>query len=121
MSKTTKSTKLPRPLNWHILVRKKRPKEVSKGGIFLPDESQKNQAYLQHCAEVVALGPMCFTNKDTGEVWPNAPDVKPGDWLIIPQHTPLKITVEDEDYFLITDTSILASVPDPEAISVYNV
>ena len=116
-----KKTNLPKPLNWHILVRKKKPLEKTKSGIILADESIKNQNYLQHCAEVVEVGPMCFTDKDTGQKWPNATELKPGDWIIIPQHSPLKVVVDDEEYYLVTDTGVLALVPDPEAIKVYSI
>ena len=90
---------LPKPSGWKILIKKKKPNEKSKGGIYLPDQAKEAESYMDICAHRWA---------------------EPGDWVIVPKFTQFKMEIEEEEYRFINDDEIIAIVPDPTAIKVYS-
>ena len=110
---------LPQPQGWHILIKKPKPKDKSVGGILLPDMAKDAEDYLSVCAQVVAIGPMCWCDKATGEPWATGPWAKPGDWVVIPRYTQFKMLIDDEDYRFINDDEIIAVINDPTVMKVY--
>ena len=112
------STKLPRPQGWKVLIKKKKPKEKTEGGIILPDSAQDAESWLDITAQVVALGPLCYKNRQTGESWPN-PYCEEGDWVIVPKFTQFKMDIDGEEYRFINDDEVIAVIDDPTVIKVY--
>lgn len=113
-------TNLPRPSGWRLLVKTRKPKEKTSGGIILSDSSKEAEAYLNITAEVVAMGPICFHDRNTGEAWKGGVWCKPGDNVIIPKFTPLKFEIDGVDYRIINDDEVIATIDDPSVIKVYS-
>ena len=88
------TTKLPEPKGWKVLIEKPKPKEKTAGGIFLPDQAKDAESYLSICAKVVAVGPMCWCDRETGDQWNGGPWAKPGDWIIVPKFTQFMMDID---------------------------
>ena len=105
-------TKLPRPQGWKILIKKKKPKEKSEGGILLPDEAKAAESWLDITAQVVALGPDCYHDRSVR--------CKEGDWVIVPKFTQFRMEIDGEEYRFINDDEVIAVIDDPTVIKVYS-
>ncbi|HET6443742.1 MAG TPA: co-chaperone GroES family protein [candidate division Zixibacteria bacterium] len=114
------TNKLPSPRGYKILIKKRAPKEVTSGGIILPDSVKDVESWLEICAQIVALGPYCYCDRDTGTPWPLGPWCKVGDWVIVPKFTQFKMDIEGEEYRFINDDEVIAVVDDPSMIKVYS-
>lgn len=71
------------PLSCWILVQYKLAKPMV-GSIHLPDASRDDDQFKITAARVVAMGPTCFRNEATGELFAEAPWFKAGDFVRVP-------------------------------------
>ncbi len=115
----TKIDLLPVPQGYKILILKQKPKDKTDGGIIIPDEAKETESYLMTVAKVIALGPLAYRNRETGEAWKSGPWAKVGDWVIIPRFTQFKMEINGEEYRFINDDEIIATVEDPASVKVY--
>ena len=111
--------KLPVPQGWKILIKKPQPKKETAGGIILPDVSKDAESYMQITAEIVALGPLCYKERQSGKPWCSGPWCEVGDWAIVPKFTQFKMEIDGEEYRFINDDEVIAVVADPTNIKVY--
>lgn len=74
------------PLGSRVLVQVRSPKAKTKGGIFLPSETQETIAANTQVAKVRALGPLCFQSRTTGQPWPEGAWCKEGEYVRIPKY-----------------------------------
>lgn len=105
-------TKLPQPQGWKILIKKKKPKEKTEGGVILSDLSLEAESWLDITAQVVALGAGCYADRE--------PYCKEGDWVIVPKFTQFKMDIDGEEYRFVNDDEIIATIDDPTVIKVYS-
>merc|ERR1712113_134475 len=87
------------PLFDRILVSRAVAATKTKGGIMLPESSQKKL----NEAVVVACGPGAVDSD--GDVIPVSVSV--GDKVLLPEYGGTKLTLDDEDFLLIRDSEIL--------------
>lgn len=120
MKRTQMTDNLPKPAGWKILIKKKKPKEKSKGGIYLPDQAKEAESFMDISAQVVAVGPLAWCDRETGERWKCERWANPGDWVIVPKFTQFKLIIDDEEYRFINDDEIIATIDDPSVIQVYS-
>lgn len=90
------------PLADRILVKVLDAKDVTKGGIVLPDSAKEKPQE----AEIVAVGKGRVTNE--GKVV--APEVKPGDKVLFGKYSGTEITVDGAEYLILKEEDILAIV-----------
>ncbi len=90
------------PLADRILVKVLDAKDVTKGGIVLPDSAKEKPQE----AEVVAVG----KGKVTTEGKVVAPEVKPGDKILFGKYSGTEITVDGNEYLILKEEDILAIV-----------
>ena len=90
------------PLADRILVKVLEAKDVTKGGIVLPDTAKEKPQE----AEVVAVGKGRIS--DEGKVI--TPEVKAGDKILFGKYTGTEITVDDKEYLILKEEDILAIV-----------
>jgi chaperonin GroES len=90
------------PLADRIMVKVLEAKEVTKGGIVLPDTAQEKPQE----AEVVAVG----KGKVTTEGKVVTPEVKPGDKILFGKYSGTEITMDGTDYLILKEEDILAIV-----------
>ncbi len=90
------------PLGDRVLVKPLEEKEVSKGGIIIPDTAKEKPQE----GEVVALG----TGKldDDGKKIPF--NVKKGDKVLMPKYGGTEVKINDEEYQIVREEDILAVI-----------
>lgn len=90
------------PLADRILVKVLEAKEVTRGGIVLPDTAKEKPQE----AEVIAIGK--GKTSDEGKVI--APEVKVGDKVLFGKYSGSEITVDGKEYLILKEEDILAIV-----------
>ena len=88
------------PLADRIMVKVLEAKEVTKGGIVLPDTAKEKPQE----AEVIAVGKGKVS--DEGKVIP--PEVKVGDKVLFGKYSGTEITVDGKEYLILKEEDILA-------------
>ena len=74
------------PLGSRILFQIKRAVKRTKGGIWLADETVDTENQNTQVAKVIAVGPLAFKSRSTGEPWPEGAWVKVGDFARVPKY-----------------------------------
>ncbi|MFH1995461.1 MAG: co-chaperone GroES [Candidatus Omnitrophota bacterium] len=90
------------PLADRIMVKVLEAKDVTKGGIVLPDTAKEKPQE----AEVVAVGKGRVS--DDGKVI--APEVKSGDKIIFGKYSGTEVTVDGTEYLILKEEDILGIV-----------
>ena len=70
---------LPEPSGWRLLVLPFTPKEKTKGGIIIAQESLEKLRIATNCGYVIKVGPLAYHDK---EKFPTGPWCKKGQWVI---------------------------------------
>lgn len=73
------------PLGSLMLVMIRQPK-THAGGIELQSEARKTEHDNTQVAKVIAIGPMCFRNRNTGDMWPEGAWCQVGDFVKVPKY-----------------------------------
>ncbi len=90
------------PLADRVMVKVLEAKDVTKGGIVLPDSAQEKPQE----AEVIAVG----KGKVTTEGKVVAPEVKAGDKILFGKYSGTEIKVDGNEYLILKEEDILAIV-----------
>lgn len=93
----------------------------SKKTIFAPTQFLQNDKYESVAALVVAVGPVAFRNRDTGELYAGAPWFKVGDWVHIPRTEGSPFSYRGVPMVTIADDRVYQVVEDPKDIAPINV
>ena len=75
-----------KPLAEFVIVQIRIAKRRTSGGILLIDEGMDRELDNTQVAKVVAIGPMAFTNRSTGEPWAGGAWYKVGDYVRAPKY-----------------------------------
>lgn len=94
-------TKL-KPLGNRVLVKRLESEEKVKGGIILPDTAKKKQ----ETAQVIALG----SGKKDKEGNPISFPVKVGDKILMEKYSGQEVTLEGDEYTILSADEIIAIV-----------
>lgn len=103
----------PEPIGWKVLVKIKDIKDVTQGGIILPQAVIDNQRALMTVGQVLAIGPLAFQRADMKDVgdW-----YSPGDHVLFGKYNGARFMVGGEELRLMNEDEILGRVSDPNAI-----
>ena len=82
---------LPQPSGWRLLVLPFTPKEKTKGGIIIAQESLDKARIATNCGYVVKMGPMAYGDK---EKFPTGAWCKQGDWVIFARYAGSRLPIE---------------------------
>ena len=112
------------PLGSNVLVQIMLPKEMTAGGIILPDDTKDANADTTQVAKVISSGPLAFKNRNNGEQWPEGAWATPGDFVRIPRYGgdrfKVKTATKDVQFALIRDLDLIARVTgDPTKVISY--
>lgn len=110
---------LPAPLLWRVLVMPVQPKQVSKGGIILAQESQKAEGHLQIVGKVVAMGPVAGKSEQFKVDGIPQFDVKVGDWVIFGRYTGQRCEFKGVKLILMNDDQLIAKANGPDGFRIY--
>lgn len=69
-----------------VLIQVRRPKEKSKGGIYLTDQNVEGQLYDEQVGRVVAIGQAAFRNPADMSQWAEDPWFEVGDFVRFPKY-----------------------------------
>ena len=103
---------LPVPSGWRLLVLPFTPKEKTKGGIIIAQESLDNARIATNCGYVVKMGPMAYGDK---EKFPSGPWCKEGDWVIFARYAGSRLPIEGGEVRLLNDDEGLGTIKNPES------
>jgi len=74
------------PFGSRVLVQKRSPRAVTKGGIIVTGDTQETEFWNTQVAKVIHLGPGAFKNRDTLEAWPEGDWCKKGTYVRVPKY-----------------------------------
>ena len=107
---------LPQPSGWRLLVLPFTPKEKTKGGIIIAQESLDKARIATNCGYVVKMGPMAYGDK---EKFPTGPWCKEKDWVIFARYAGSRLPLEGGEVRLLNDDEVLGTIKDPESVLHY--
>ena len=107
---------LPNPVGYRILVLPFTPKEKTKGGIIIAQESLDKARIATNCGYVVKMGPMAYGDK---EKFPTGAWCKQGDWVIFARYAGSRLPIEGGEVRLLNDDEVLGTIKDPESVLHY--
>jgi co-chaperonin GroES (HSP10) len=106
-------SKLPTPSGWRMLVLPFTPKDRTKGGIIIAQESLDKLRIATNCGYVIKMGPLCY--QDT-EKFASGPWCKEGDWVIFARYAGSRLPIEGGEVRLLNDDEVLGTINNPEDI-----
>ena len=107
---------LPEPSGWRILVLPFTPKEKTKGGLIIAQESLDRLRIATNCGYVLKMGPLAYKDKDKFET---GPWCKKGDWVIFARYAGSRLPIEGGEIRILNDDEVLGTVQNPEAVLHY--
>ena len=102
---------LPELPGFNILVRPVSVKSITKGGIFIPDSTRDDMAYLTTVGRVLAIGDLAYQDMDK---FPNGPWCQIGDFICYGKHAGTKLFYQSVKLILLFDDQIMMKVTDPK-------
>ncbi len=94
-----------KPLHDYVLVEPIKQKEVTKGGIIIPETAREERAVK---GKIIAVGPGKINEK--GEKVPMS--VKEGQIVLFKKYAPDEIKIDDKEYYFIREDDIMAIIED---------
>ena len=104
---------LPELPGYHILVRPVSIKQTTKGGIFLPDSTREDMAYLTTVGQVVAIGELAYHDM---EKFQKGPWCQLNDYVCYGKHAGQKIKYKGVKFILLYDDQIIMKVESPKTL-----
>ena len=104
---------LPEPVGYRLLVLPFTPKEKTKGGIIIAQESLEKLRIATNCGYVLKVGPLAYYDK---EKFPTGAWCKKGDWVIFARYAGSRLPIEGGEVRLLNDDEVLGTIGDPEAV-----
>lgn len=111
------------PFGSRVLVQFRSVKKRTAGGVEIPDEVLDTEHYNTQVAKVLALGPLAFHNRSTGQPWPEGMWCKPGDYVRVAKYGgdrwDKKVDGRDVLFVIFNDLDIIGKVSDPLAMKAF--
>ena len=104
---------LPELPGYHILIRPVSIKQTTKGGIFLPDSTRDDMAYLTTVGQVVAIGDLAYHDM---EKFQKGPWCQLNDYVCYGKHAGQKIKYKGVKFILLYDDQIIMKVENPKTL-----
>ena len=106
-------SQLPEPSGWRLLVLPFTPKEKTKGGIIIAQESLEKLRIATNCGYVIKMGPLAYHDK---EKFPTGPWCKKGQWVIFARYAGSRLPIEGGEVRLLNDDEVLGTIDNPESV-----
>ena len=107
------TAQLPEPSGWRLLVLPFTPKEKTKGGIIIAQESLEKLRIATNCGYVIKVGPLAYHDK---EKFPTGPWCKKGQWVIFARYAGSRLPIEGGEVRLLNDDEVLGTIENPESV-----
>ena len=105
--------RVPLPCGYYMLLALPQVQEKTEGGIYIPEARQSDEKAAACVAKVLIQGPDCYQDKTR---FPSGSYCNVGDWVLIRSYGGHRIMVNGQEFRLITDDGIMATVDDPSAV-----
>ena len=106
-------SQLPAPSGWRLLVLPFTPREKTKGGILIAQESLDKLRIATNCGYVLKVGPLAYYDK---EKFPTGSWCKKGDWVIFARYAGSRLPIDGGEVRLLNDDEVLGTIKDPESV-----
>ena len=106
-------SQLPEPCGWRLLVLPFTPKEKTRGGILIAQESLDKLRVATNCGYVLKMGPLAYEDK---EKYSTGPWCKKGDWVIFARYAGSRLPIEGGEVRLLNDDEVLGTIENPESV-----
>ena len=110
-------SQLPVPSGWRLLVLPFTPREKTKGGILIAQESLDKLLIATNCGYVLKMGPLAYHDK---EKFTTGPWCKVGDWVIFARYAGSRLPIEGGEVRILNDDEVLGTIKDPESVLSHN-
>ena len=110
-------SQLPTPSGWRLLVLPFTPREKTKGGILIAQESLEKLRIATNCGYVLKIGPLAYHDHDK---FPTGPWCKTGDWIIFARYAGSRLPIEGGEVRILNDDEVLGTIKDPESVLHHN-
>ena len=110
-------SQLPAPSGWRLLVLPFSPREKTKGGILIAQESLDKLRIATNCGYVLKMGPLAYHDK---EKFPTGPWCKTGQWVIFARYAGSRLPIEGGEVRILNDDEVLGTIKDPESVLHHN-
>jgi len=110
-------SQLPVPSGWRLLVLPFTPREKTKGGILIAQESLDKLRVATNCGYVLKMGPLAYQDK---EKYPTGPWCKVGEWVIFARYAGSRLPIEGGEVRILNDDEVLGTIKDPESVLSHN-
>ena len=110
-------SQLPVPSGWRLLVLPFSPREKTKGGILIAQESLDKLRIATNCGYVLSMGPLAYHDR---EKFPTGPWCKTGDWVIFARYAGSRLPIEGGEVRILNDDEVLGTIKDPESVLHHN-
>ena len=104
------------PFGHRVVVQIRRVVNKTSSGIILAKETREGEAYNGQVGKLIAMGPLAFKNRGTGEPWPEGVWAKVGDYVKVPRWGGDRWTVDLADGL---EPILLAVLSDGDLIGAY--
>ena len=84
------------------------------GNIYIPETRKSDEDVASILATVIAVGPDAYQDRDR---FPAGPYCKVGDVIMMASYSGRRLKINEREYRLINDDSVIAVVAKPEEIS----
>lgn len=105
-----------RPFGHRVVVQIRRVVNKTSSGIILSTGTKEEEAYNGQVAKLIAVGPLAFKKRSTGEEWPEGTWAMPGDFVKVPRWGGDRWTVDLKDGH---EPVMLAILSDADLIGAY--
>ena len=110
-------SQLPAPSGWRLLVLPFSPREKTKGGILIAQESLDKLRIATNCGYVLSMGPLAYHDK---EKFPTGPWCKVGQWVVFARYAGSRLPIEGGEVRILNDDEVLGTIKEPESVLHYN-
>ena len=108
---------MPEPSGCRLLVLPFTPREKTKGGILIAQESLEKLRIATNCGNVLKMGPLAYQDK---EKYPTGPWCKVGEWVIFARYAGSRLPIEGGEVRILNDDEVLGTIKDPESVLSHN-
>ena len=113
----SQASQLPERSGWRLLVLPFTPREKTKGGILIAQESLEKLRIATNCGYVLKMGPLAYQDK---EKYPTGPWCKIGEWVIFARYAGSRLPIEGGEVRILNDDEVLGTIQDPESVLSHN-
>lgn len=83
-----------RPFGSRVLVQLRRVVEKTASGILLATETKQTEAWNMQVGKIIAVGPLAFKDRRTGEFWPEGEWAREGDFVRFARWAGDRLTID---------------------------